>query len=97
MKIGGANVPPTNIKRPRKRGSGRVFAALVCPGGHTQLGDAPDLVILPYLLLVFSFLLHDLTKQPLIVGFNRLIWEDTFQPIFNLSDLPRSALISNLF
>jgi len=27
------------------------------------------------------------------VGFNRLIWKDSFQPIFNLYYLPRSALI----
>jgi len=57
------------------------------------MGDAPSLVILPYLLLVFWFLLQDLMKQPLIVGFNRLIWEDTFQLVFNLSDLPRSVMI----
>ena len=60
-------------------------------------GDLLCLAIHFYLLLVFPFQLQDLTKQPLIFGFNHLIWEDPFQPVFNLSDLPRSALISNLF
>ena len=92
-KIGGANAPLTNTKRQRKRDFGRVFAAMVWPGGHIRLGQLPRLKIFPYLLLVFPFLLQDLTKQPLIISFNRLIWDDSFQPVFNLSDLSRSALI----
>ena len=85
-KIGGANAPPTNIKRPRKRDFGRVF-------GHTRLGQLPRLEIFPYLLLVFPFLLQNLIKRPLIFGFNRLILDDSFQLVFNLSDLSRFALI----
>ena len=91
MKIVGANAPPTVIKRPRKRYFGRVSAAMVWPGGHTRLVKLLRLVIFPYLLLVFPFLLQDLRKQSLIVGFNRLIWEDTFQSVFNpliCQDLP---------
>jgi len=92
-KVGGANAPPTTITKPRKRGLGRVFVALGWRGGHTQMVGLPGLLIRLYLLLVFSFQLQNLTKQSLIVGFNRLIWEDSFQLIFNLSDMPRFALI----
>ena len=49
---------------------------------------------LPFVLVDSLFQLMDLKKWSLIVGFNHLIWEDPFQPVFNLSDLPRSALIS---
>ena len=48
-KIGGANAPPTNIKRPRKRDFGLVFVAMVWPGGHTRLGQLLCLEIFPYL------------------------------------------------
>ena len=86
-------LPQLKLNGREKCGFGHVFAAMVWPGGHTRLEELLRLVILPYLLLVFSFLLQDLTKQPLIVSFNRLIWDNSFQPVFNLSDLPRSALI----
>ena len=89
----GANAPPTKTKWPQKCGFGSISAAMVWPGGHTRLEELLRSVILPYLPLVFSFLLQDLMKQPLIVGLNHLIWEDSFQLVFNLSDLPRSALI----
>ena len=81
----GEQTLPQLTQQSRENAEGRVSAALVWPVGHTQLGGSLGLVILLYLLLIFSFLLQDLTKQPLIVGFNRLIWEDSFQPIFNLS------------
>ena len=61
-KIGGANAPPTDVTRPRKHGLGRVSAALVWPGGHTQLAGSPGLVNFLYLLLVVLFLLQKLTK-----------------------------------
>ena len=92
-KIGGANAPPNSLTKPRKCSFGRVFAALVWPGGHTQLVEIPYLMIFLYFLLVFSFLLQDLTKQPLIVGFNRLIQGGFFSTGFNLSDMPKFALI----
>ena len=70
MKIRGAIAPPTNTIRPRKCSFGHIFTALG--------GTAPRLVISPYLVLNFPFQLLDLTKLPLIFGFNQLIWEDLF-------------------
>ena len=79
-RLGGANAPPTTNKQSRKRGFGRVFVALVWLGGHTQLVEIPDLMICPYLLLVVSLQLQDLTKQPLIVWLQPL---DSGRILFN--------------
>ena len=77
-KIGGANAPPTDSNKPRKRGFGRVSTARVWPGGHTRGVELPGFVIWCYLLLDLQFWVLDLTKRPLIFGFNRLILEDLF-------------------
>ena len=92
-KIGGANAPPNSLTKPRKYGFGRVSVARVWPGGHTQLVVLPSFSICINLQLDLQFKSEILTKWPLIFGFNRLIWDDSFQPVFNLSDLPRFALI----
>ena len=91
MKIGGANAPPTNNKRPRKYGFGCVFAALVWPDGHTQLAGSPGLVNIPYLLLVFLFPLQKLTKQPVIVWLQPL---NSGRILLNLLICKDFALIS---
>ena len=77
MKIGGANAPPIETTKPRKRDFGSVFAAMEWPG-HSWLVGLLWLVIHFYLLLVFLLQLQDLTKRPIIFGFNHLIWEDSF-------------------
>ena len=91
-KIGGANAPPTDTVLPRKRGLGRVFAAVVWPGGHTKRG-ASGLKIIPYLLLVFSFLLQPLTKQALILRLQSL---DSGRIFLNLLICQDLAQISSL-
>ena len=70
MKIGGANAPPNLLTKPQKRGFGHVFAARVWPGGHTLLVVLQGFAICFYRVLDFSFQLLNLTKQPLILGFN---------------------------
>ena len=55
MKIGGANASPTDATKPRKRGFGRVFAAMVWPGGHTLLVALPRFGDLPLSLADFPF------------------------------------------
>ena len=92
-KIRGANAPLISTKEPRIRGSGCGSAARMWPLGHIPVGSRLRKICAPFVRLDLLFELLDLTKRSLIVGFNHLIWEDPFQPIFNLSDLPRSALI----
>ena len=91
-RLGEQTLPPTTFTWPWKRGLGRVSAALVWPGGHTQKGKAPGLVFGPYLLLVFLFLLHTLTKQPLIVWLQPL---DSGRIFLNLLICQDLALISS--
>ena len=66
-KIGGANAPPTNLTWPRKRGPSRVSAALVWPRGHTKGGHSPALMLVPYMLLDFWFLLQTVDETTLIM------------------------------
>ena len=93
-KIGGENAPPTKVTKSRKRNFSSVFAAWLWPGGHSRGVVPPGFAFWLYLQLAFLFQLLDLTKRSLIIGFNHLIWEDSFQPVFNLSNFSRSALIS---
>ena len=86
-KIGGANAPPNFLTKPR------ICDQRVWPGGHTLLVVLPGFSIYIYLQLDLQFKSGILTKWPLILGFNRSICRDLFQLVFNLSDLPRSALI----
>ena len=85
IKIGGANAPPNSITEPRKRGFGRVSAALLWPGGHSLLVELPGFAFWFYLQLDFSFKSGNLTKWPLILGFNRSIqrgfFSTGFQPL----------------
>ena len=95
-KIGGANAPPTESVVPRKRGLGRVSAALVWPGGHTKGGEAPGLKNSPYLLLVFLFLSNCWRNSLDFVASIARFRENFSQPL----DLPRFTpdfFISNLF
>ena len=101
--IGGANAPPNSTTKPRKRGFCRVFAARVCPGGHTLLVGRPGIPLCFYLELVSSFESRILTKWPWILGFNRSIlrgfFSTGFPPLdFALIYLVRinSDLIQNL-
>ena len=92
MKIGGANAPPNSITEPRKRDFGRVSAAFLWPGGHSLLVELPGFASCIYLQLDFQFESGILTKWPLIFASTNRFWEDSSQPVFNLSDLP-TALI----
>ena len=71
---------------------GHVSAALVWPDGHTQLDGTPILVNIPYLLLVFLFLLQKLTKQPLIVWLQPL---DSGRILLNLLFAGPEAFLSS--
>ena len=82
---------------PQRTQDSRVSAALVWPGGHTQLTGSPDLVNFPYLLLVFLFLLQKLTKQPLIVWLQPLDSGRILLNRFSTSLICPDSLISNLF
>ena len=86
IKIGGANAPPNSITEPRKRGFGRVSAARVWPDGHTLLVELPGFSFWLYLQLDLQFKSEILTKWPLIFASTDRFWEDSSQPVFNLSD-----------
>jgi len=82
---GGANAPPTTSTWPRFRGPG------VARWPH-QKGGSPGLVICPFLLLDFLFLLQTLMKQPLIVWLQPL---DSGRILLNLLICQDFALISS--
>ena len=84
--IGGADAPPNSPTLPRKRGFGRVSTARVWPGGHTLLVSLPGFAFWLYLQLDFQFESGVVTKWPLIFASTDRFWEDSSQPVFNLSD-----------
>ena len=85
-KIEGANAPPNSLTKPRKCGFGRVSAARVWPPGHTLLVELPGFSFWLYLQLDLQFKSGILTKWPLIFASTDRFWEDSSQPVFNLSD-----------
>ena len=61
-KIGGANAPPSEVTKSRKRNFSSVFAAWLWPGGHSR-GLVPlDFAFWLYLQLDFSLQLHNCNK-----------------------------------
>ena len=86
MKIGGANAPPNSITEPRKRGFGHFSAAFLWPVGHILLVELPGFAYCIYLQLDFQFESAILAKWPLIFASTDRFWEDSSQPVFNLSD-----------